>query len=232
MSLVDVPSHVPIGFCRSDGYSFATFFAESFIDECAHRAGTDPVAYRLQLLKDQPRLRAVLDKAASLAGWGSPLPAGHGRGVAIEQAYNSVVAQVAEVAVGADGELRVTRVCCAVDVGTVTNPDAVAAQVEGGILFGLTTVLMSEITIEGGRVVQSNFHDFPMLRLANAPAVETFVMPSTLPPGGAGEPGVVPIAAAVGNAAFAATGRRLRQLPLARTETIGERRTRSVLPAA
>lgn len=224
-----VPSHVPISAWRSNGYSFNTFFTEAFVDECAQVAGIDPVAYRRALLRNSPRHRAVLDRVAALAGWGSPMPPGRGRGIAIEEAYESVVAQVAEVTVGADGEVTVDRVYCVIDLGIVVNPDAVAAQMEGSILFGVTTALMSAITVEAGAVVESNFHDFPMQRLRNAPEVIVEIMPSALPPGGAGEPGIAPVAAAVANAIHAATGRRLRALPLALTETIGERRTRSVL---
>jgi isoquinoline 1-oxidoreductase beta subunit len=154
---------------------------------------------------------------------------GRGRGIAIEAAYESVVAQVAEVTVATDGEIRVDRVICVIDVGTVVNPDAVIAQTEGGILFGVTTALMSAITLDAGSVMESNFHDFPMQRLADAPDIVVEIIPSDLPPGGAGEPGIVPVAAAIANAIHAATGRRFRSLPLAVTETTGERRTRSVL---
>jgi isoquinoline 1-oxidoreductase beta subunit len=225
-----VPSHVPIGTWRSNGFSFGTFFAESFIDECALAAGEDPLAYRRRLLRDSPRHRAVLDRVAALAGWGTAMAPGRGRGIALEEAYDSVVAQVAEVTVAADGEVTVDRVFCAIDVGTVVNPDSVVAQMEGGILFGVTSALMSSITLEAGAVVESNFHDFPMQRLANAPAVVVGIVPSELPPGGAGEPGIIPVAAAIANAIHAATGRRLRSLPLAMVETIGERRLRTVLP--
>ncbi|PWC26531.1 xanthine dehydrogenase family protein molybdopterin-binding subunit [Teichococcus aestuarii] len=225
-----VPSHLPVGVWRSNGYSFNTFFTESFIDECALAAGQDPLAYRRALLRASPRHRAVLDRVAAMAGWGRPMAPGRGRGIALEAAYESVVAQVAEVTVAADGEVRVDHVFCAADVGTVVNPDAVAAQMEGGILFGATTAMMSALTLDAGAVVESNFHDFPLQRLANAPGVTVEILPSGLPPGGAGEPGVVPVAAAIANAIHAATGRRLRALPLAVTETIGTRRTRSLLP--
>jgi isoquinoline 1-oxidoreductase beta subunit len=231
----NVPSHMPIGFWRSNGFSFNTFFAESFVDECALAGGYDPLAYRRALLRNSPRHLAVLDRAAAMADWGAPMAAGRGRGIAIEAAYESVVAQVAEVTVAADGQVTVDRVFCAVDVGIVVNPDAVAAQMEGGILFGVTTALMSVVTLDAGAVVQSNFHDFPIQRLADAPQLVIEIMPSDLPPGGAGEPGIIPVAAAIANAIHAAIGRRLRSLPFATTETIGERRTRSVLlelPAA
>ncbi|MBH0239084.1 xanthine dehydrogenase family protein molybdopterin-binding subunit [Methylobrevis albus] len=225
-----VPGHMPIGLWRSNGFSFNTFFAESFIDECALAVEKDPLAYRRGLLQDRPRHLAVLDRVAAMAGWGTEMAPGRGRGIAIEECYLSVVAQVAEVTVAADGEITVDRVFCAIDAGTVVNPDAVVAQIEGGIAFGVTTTLMSAITIADGAVEQSNFHDFPMQRLANAPAVEVAIVESAFSPGGVGEPGVVPVAAAIANAIHSATGRRLRSLPLAVTETIGERRTRSVLP--
>ena len=227
-----VPSHMPIGFWRSNGFSFNTFFTESFIDECALAAQIDPVDYRRALLRDNPRHLAVLERVAAMAGWGSPMAQGRGRGIAIEECYRSVVAQVAEVTVADDGEVRVDRVFCAIDVGVVINPDAVVAQMEGGIIFGVSSTLNSNITLENGAVVETNFHDFPMQRLHNAPDVVVEIVESDVPPGGAGEPGIVPVAAAIGNAVHAATGRRLRSLPLADTETIGERRTRTVLRAS
>ncbi|QQA41173.1 xanthine dehydrogenase family protein molybdopterin-binding subunit [Pelagovum pacificum] len=227
----NVPSHLPIHFWRSNGYSFNTFFTESFIDECADAAGADPVAYRRDLLRDNPRHLAVLDRVAEMAGWSDPLPPGRGRGIAIEECYRSVVAQVAEVTVSPDGEVRVDRMVCALDAGLAINPDQVVAQIEGGIVYGVTAALMNRITIEGGAVAETNFHDFAVQRIANAPRIEVSIVESDGPPCGVGEPGVVPAAAAVANAIFAATGRRLRSLPLAVTETIGERRTRSVLPA-
>ncbi|WP_294642524.1 molybdopterin cofactor-binding domain-containing protein [uncultured Aureimonas sp.] len=225
----NVASHMPIGLWRSNGYAFNTFFSECFVDECAAAAGADPLGYRRMLLRDRPRHLAVLERAATLAGWGTPMAPRRGRGIAIEDCYQSVVAQVAEVTVAPDGEVRIDHVYCAVDVGTVINPDAVVAQMEGGIVFGATTALMSAITVEDGAVVESNFHDFPVQRIANAPRVTVAIIDSPLAPGGAGEPGVVPVAAAIGNAIFAATGRRLRTLPFARTDTVGVRRTRSVL---
>lgn len=227
-----VSSHMPIGFWRSNGFSFNTFFTESFIDECALAAQIDPLEYRRALLRDSPRHLAVLDRVAELAGWGTPMAPGRGRGIAIEECYRSVVAQVAEVTVAEDGEMTVDRVFCAIDVGIVINPDAVIAQMEGGIIFGVTTTLNSNITLQAGAVVETNFHDFPMQRLRNAPDVVVAIVESDLPPGGAGEPGIVPVAGAIANAIHAATGRRLRSLPLAITETVGERRTRTVLPDA
>jgi isoquinoline 1-oxidoreductase beta subunit len=224
-----VPNHVPVGTFRATGYSFGTFFAESFIDECAVAAGKDPLDFRRGLLRRNPRHLAVLDSVAALSGWGRPLPPGRGRGIAFEAAYESVVAQVAEVTVADDGEVTVDRYFCSVDVGTVVNPDAVTAQMEGGIVFGLTTALASAITIDAGAVVESNFHDYPMLRMRNAPEITVEIMPSDLPPGGAGEIGNVPVAAAVANAIHAATGRRIRSLPLAVAEPTGERQVRLLL---
>lgn len=226
---VHVPSHVPIHIWRSNGYFYNNFFSESFIDECADAAGIDPLAYRRQLLRDSPRHLRVLDRVAAMAGWDRPLPPGRGRGIAIEECYRSVVAQVAEVTIAPDGAIRVDRVFCALDAGLIINPDQVVAQMEGGIIFGVTTALMSEITFDRGAVVETNFHDFPMQRIAEAPAVEVALVASDEPPCGVGEPGMVPTAAAIANAIFAATGQRLRTLPLAVTETIGERQTRSVL---
>ncbi|APZ52260.1 xanthine dehydrogenase family protein molybdopterin-binding subunit [Salipiger abyssi] len=225
----NVPSHMPIGFWRSNGFSFNTFFTESFVDECALAASADPLAYRRALLRESPRHLAVLDRVAELSGWGTPMTPGRGRGIAIEECYRSVVAQVVEVTVAEDGELTVDRVFCALDVGLVFNPDAVVAQMEGGIIFGVTAALMGRITLDGGSVMESNFHDYPMQRMANAPAVEVSIVDSGLPPGGVGEPGVVPVAGAIGNAIFDATGRRLRSLPFANTESIGEQRIRTVL---
>ncbi|NKN37312.1 xanthine dehydrogenase family protein molybdopterin-binding subunit [Agrobacterium sp. a22-2] len=225
----NVPSHIPIGFWRSNGFSFNTFFTESFIDECALAAATDPLDYRRALLRDNPRHLAVLNRVAEISGWGTPLPPSRGRGIAMEECYRSIVAQVAEVTIAPDGEITVDRVFCAIDVGMVINPDAVVAQMEGGIVFGVTTALMSAITIDSGGVVETNFHDFPMIRIADSPDISVAIIDSDLPPGGAGEPGIVPVAAALANAIHAASGRRLRSLPLAATETIGERQTRRML---
>ncbi len=227
----NVPSHMPIGLWRSNGYSFNTFFTESFVDECALAAGADPLAYRRAMLRDSPRHLAVLDRVAEVAGWGSPMAPGQGRGIAIEECYRSVIAQIAEVTVAGDGEVRVDRIVCAIDAGLVINPDQVIAQIQGGALFGATSALMSAITIQDGAVMETNFHDFPVQRLANAPDVIVAIVDSDEPPCGVGEPGVVPVAAAIANAIFAATGRRLRTLPLAVTETIGERWTRTLLRA-
>jgi len=205
---------VPIGFWRSVGHSHNAFIKESFLDEVAAAGGKDPVELRRALLKNEPRFRAVLDLAAAKAGWGSPLPPGRARGVALHRSFGSIVAQVAEVEIAADGTLAVRRVVAAIDCGTVINPDTVAAQVQGSIVFGLTAALYGEISIDGGRVVEGNFDTYQMLRLSDMPEVEVHIVPSDAPPGGVGEPGVPPIAPAVANAIFAATGKRIRSLPL------------------
>ena len=205
---------VPVGYWRSVGHSHNTFAVECFVDELAHAAGRDPVAYRLDLLRDDPRTAAVLTLAAERSGWSAPPPAGRARGVALLRAYDSVVAQVAEVSVSDARELRVHRVTCAVDCGTVLNPGLVEAQLEGGVVFGLSAALHGEVTLADGKVQQSNFHDYPILRIPAAPAVDVHFLPSTEPPGGVGELGVPAIAPAVANAVFALTGQRLRRLPL------------------
>ena len=215
IEFVDTPIPVPIGPWRSVGHSQNAFVIESFIDELAHIAKEDPYQFRLRLLDDKPRHRGVLQLAAEKAGWGKPLPDGVSRGVAVYASFDSYVAQVAEVSVSKDRGIKVHRVVCAIDCGIVINPDTVAAQMESGIVYGLTAALKSKIDIEAGAVVQSNFHDFPLLRIDEMPKVETYIIPSTESPGGVGEPGLPPIAPAVANAVFAATGQRLRQLPLA-----------------
>ena len=183
------------------------------IDELAAAAHQDPVAFRRDLLRDSPRHRAVLDLAAEQAGWGTPAPDGHFRGVAVHESFGSWVAQVAEVSV-VGGAVRVHRVVCAVDCGMVVNPDTVRAQMEGGIVYGLTAALKGRITIEAGRVKESNFHDYPMLRIDEMPVIDVHIVASRSLPGGAGEPATPPIAPAVANAVFAATGRRVRSLPI------------------
>jgi isoquinoline 1-oxidoreductase subunit beta len=209
--LADVP--VPVGWWRAVGLTSGTFVVESYIDELAHAAGKDPVGYRRALLAERPRMRGVLDLAAAKAGWGTPLGGGRARGVAVAEGFGSNVAQVAEVSVK-DGAVRVHRVVCAVDCGTVINPDNVEAQIQSGIIYGLTAALKGAITLEGGQVTQSNFHDYRMLRMREVPAIEVYIVPSTENPGGIGEPGTPPVAPAVTNAIFAATGRRIRRLPI------------------
>lgn len=208
-------SGVPVGYWRSVSESSNAFMTECFLDEVAAAAGRDPVALRRELLASQPRYRGVLDLAAARAGWGEPLGKGRGRGIALHGgSFDSYVAQVAEVAVAEDGSVRVERVVCVVDCGVVVNPDTVTAQMEGGIVFGLSATLKGAITIAQGRVQQSNFHDYPLLRMHEMPVIEVHIVPSTDAPGGVGESGVPAVAPAVCNAIFAATGRRLRQLPV------------------
>jgi isoquinoline 1-oxidoreductase subunit beta len=212
------PGGVPTLWWRSVGHSANAFVVESFLDELAHAAGRDPYQVRRELLKDQPRHLRVLDRAAKEAGWGEPLPPGRGRGIAVHASFGSFVAEVAEVSVSKKGEVKVHRVVCAIDCGPVVNPDTVAAQMEGSVVFGLTAALYGEITFENGRVQQSNFHDYPMLRFEEMPRVETHIIASSDSMGGVGEPGVPPIAPAVTNAIFAATGKRIRRLPVDRRE--------------
>jgi isoquinoline 1-oxidoreductase beta subunit len=213
--LVDLHSPktaIPVLWWRSVGHSHTAFVMETFVDELAHAAGQDPLEYRRQLLGDHPRHLAAINLAAEKAGWGRPLPAGRFRGLAAHESFGSWVAQVAEVSV-ANGRVRVHRVVCAVDCGLCVNPAGVSAQMEGAIAFGLSAALHGELTLKNGRVQQSNFHDYPILRLNEMPEVEVHIVPSDEKAGGIGEPGVPPIAPAVANAVFAATGKRLRRLP-------------------
>jgi len=205
---------VPVGNWRSVSLTFNILARECFIDELAAAAHRDPLSLRLELLRHLPRHRAVLELAARKVGWGKPLPRGQGIGIAMLAFYDSIAAQVAEVAIEKDGTLRVPRVVCAADCGLIVNPKTVEAQLEGGMAFGLGAALKGEITIDKGRVLQSNFHDYDVLRIGEMPAVETYLVPSSAQPGGVGELGVPTIAPAVLNAIFAATGRRIRQLPL------------------
>jgi len=209
------PPGIPTAFWRSVGPSHNIFVVESFMDELAAAAKQDPVAYRRALLDKSPRAKAVLELAAEKAGWGKPLPKGVGRGVCLQHAFATYMAQVAEVEVSKDGAVRVRRVVCAVDCGTVVNPDTVRAQIQSGIIFGLTAALRGEITLKGGRVEQSNFHDYQILRMNEAPAIEVHIVKSGEAPGGMGEAGTSAIAPALTNAIFAATGKRIRKLPVA-----------------
>jgi isoquinoline 1-oxidoreductase beta subunit len=201
---------------RSVGHSHTAFSTETFLDELADAAGRDPFELRRELLVKHPRLRAVLELAASRAGWGSPLPSGRARGIALQESFGSFVAQVAEVSARPDGLPKVERVVCAVDCGVAVNPDVVRAQMEGGIGFGLGAALWSEITLEKGRVVQSNFDDYRTLRIDEMPKVEVHIVPSAEAPSGVGEPGVPPVGPAVANAFARLTGRRVRKLPFVR----------------
>lgn len=205
---------VPIGSWRSVGSAHNAFVTECFIDELAYKAGSDPYQYRRSLLlKNNPRVLAVLDHAATLMQWGQALPPGHGLGIAVHDGFGSVVCQIAEVFVNGNKTV-VKRICCVVDCGTVVNPEIVTSQIESGVVFGLTAALKSRITISKGRVEQSNFHDFRLMRINEMPEIDVHIMPSERPPGGVGEIGVPPAAPAVANAIFAVTGKRLRALPL------------------
>ncbi len=207
-------NRVPVLWWRSVGHTHTGFVVESFVDECAHAGGRDPYEYRKALLAAQPRHLGVLTLAAEKAGWGSPLPTGRARGIAVHASFGSWCAQVAEVSVS-DGRPRVHRVVCAIDCGRAINPETIRAQMESGIVFGLTAALHGQITLKEGRVEQSNFHDYPVLRLNEMPEVEVHIVPSAERPSGIGEPGTPLMAAAVCNALFALTGRRLRRLPIA-----------------
>ena len=212
-----VESAVPLGFWRSVGHSQNAFFTEAFLDELAAAAGKDPYQFRRSLLANHPRHLAVLDLAATRAGWNRPAPAGRARGIALHQSFGSIVAQVAEVSlVKGDKGLapKVHRVVCAIDCGTVINPDIVAAQMESGIVFGLTAALYGEITIKGGAVEQKNFPDYEMLRMADMPRIETHIVASAAFPGGVGEPGTPPVAPALANALYKLTGKPVRSLPI------------------
>ncbi|HLZ49558.1 MAG TPA: xanthine dehydrogenase family protein molybdopterin-binding subunit [Candidatus Acidoferrum sp.] len=204
---------VPVQWWRSVGHSHTGFSVEAFFDEVAHLGGKDPYQLRRKLLAAQPRMLATLDLAAQKAGWGAPLPKGVGRGIATHFSFDSYVAQVIEASVE-KGAVRVHRIVCAVDCGTVVNPNQVRAQMEGGIIYGLSAALKSEITLENGRVQQSNFHDFEVIRMSEAPPIEVHIVPSDERPTGVGEPGVPPVASALANALFAATGKRVRHLPI------------------
>jgi len=207
------PTPVTVQWWRSVGNSHTAFAMESFVDELAHAAKRDPLELRRELLKGATQHLKVLEAAADRAGWGKPAPSGVGRGIAVHGSFGSVAAQVAEVSVERD-RIRVHRVVCAIDCGTAVNPAGVAAQLESAVVFGLSAALYGEITFREGRVQQSNFHDYRPLRLFEMPVVEVHIVPSTERPSGVGEPGVPPIAPAVANAVFAATGQRLRRLPL------------------
>lgn len=205
---------IPVLWWRSVGHSHTGFVMESLIDELAHRAKKDPVEYRRKHLHDHPRHLAALNLAVDKSGWGKPLEKGHFHGVAVHESFGSFVAQVAEVSVSEEGILKVHKVTCAIDCGLAVNPEGVKAQMESGIVFALSALLHGQITFEKGTVKQRNFHDYPILRMHETPLIETHIVQSTDKMGGAGECGVPPLAPAVTNAIFAATGKRVRELPI------------------
>ena len=208
------PKGIQTAFWRSVGPSHNIFVVESFIDELAAAAKKDPVEYRRALLDKSPRAKAVLDLAAEKSGWGQPLPKGSGRGVSVQNVFGSYMAQVAEVAVSKDGDVAVKRITCAVDCGIGINPNTIEAQAQSAIVYGLTAVLYGEITLKDGRVEQSNFDNYRALRINEIPAIDIHIIDSGEAPGGMGEPGTCAVPPAITNAIFAATGMRLRKLPI------------------
>jgi isoquinoline 1-oxidoreductase subunit beta len=215
-------THVPVMFWRSVGSSQNAFAMESFVDELAHEAGQDPYQFRRALLQGKPDFLNVLDTLAEKGDWGKPLPAGKGRGLAIHESFGTIVGEIAEVAVDAKGGVKVERVVAVVDCGHVVNPRTVEMQIESGVIYGLTAALYDEITIKDGAVEQSNFDSYQMVRMADAPRIETHLALSGGSKwGGIGEPGTPPIAPAVCNAIYAATGRRIRSLPIKNADLAG-----------
>ena len=205
---------VPIGFWRSVYDSQTAFANECFLDEMAELAGRDPYEFRRLLLIEKPRYLGALDLAAQKAGWRQPILPGRGRGIAVHYSFQSYAAQVAEVSVSPQGEVKVHRIVCALDCGRTINPLSIEAQVQGSTVFGLTAALKGEITIAGGRVEQGNFDNYKLLMMSEMPEVEAHIVPSTQPPTGVGEPAVPPVAPALANAIYAATGIRVRKLPI------------------
>jgi isoquinoline 1-oxidoreductase beta subunit len=216
----NAPRTLSVLWWRSVGHTHTGFVNESFLDEVAHAGGKDPYELRRQLLQNEPRHLAVLELAAEKGDWGKPLPQGRARGIAVRKSFESYVAEVAEVSLDGGGEVRVHRVVCAVDCGITVNPWNVVAQMESAIVYGLTAALYSELTVKKGRVQQSNFHDYPVLRMDRMPKIEVHLVKSTEKPTGVGEPGVPPLAAAVANALFALTGKRVRKLPIKMSEAV------------
>jgi len=217
------PPGLVTGFWRGVGPAHNVFVIESFIDELAHKAGVDPVQFRLGMLDKAPRMKAALKLAAEKSGWGTPLPPRCGRGVAIQPSFTSWIATVVEAGVDDDGEVTLRRVTCVVDTGIAVNPNTIVAQLQGGLVFGLTAALYGEITIEKGRVQQSNFHDYRMLRMNQTPPIDVHIIRSGEMPGGIGEAGTVAAMAPLANAIFAATGKRLRRLPIDRDVLAGRK---------
>jgi isoquinoline 1-oxidoreductase beta subunit len=218
---------VPVQWWRSVGHSHTGFSVEAFLDEVAHAGKKDPYELRRKLLAKEPRMLAALNLVAEKSGWGKPLPKGIGRGIATHFSFDSYVAQVVEASVEKNGSVKVHRVVCAVDCGRTINPDIVKAQMEGGIIFGLTAALKTEITLENGRVQQNNFHDYQMLRIFEAPVIEVHIVASEANPTGVGEPGVPPVAPALANAIFAVTGKRIRSLPIRTTDLAASNEVKS-----
>ncbi len=214
IAVVDGDTHVPIAAWRSVDHSQQTFFTESFVDEIAHRAGKNPYQFRMEMLVDHPRHRKVLEVAAEAAGYGQNLPEGHALGIAVQESFGSIVAEVAEVSLDENNRPVVHKVTCAIDCGWAVNPDTVEAQVESGIIYGLTAALYGEITIENGRVAQNNFPDYEMVRMNDAPEIDVHIVESGEALGGLGEPSTPPLAAAVANGLYILTGQRVRSLPL------------------
>lgn len=214
---VESPTHVPFGAWRSVAHSQHSFFLESFIDELAWRAEQDPYRFRLSLLENKPRHARALQEAAIAAGWDTPVAEGRARGIALQQSFGSIAAQVAEISLDEEGRVRVEKVTCSIDCGRVVHPDTASSQIESGIIYGLTAALYGQISIEQGRVVESNFHDYEMLHLAESPEIEVILLETEgVSIGGLGEPATPPISAAVANAVYALTGQRVRELPLKR----------------
>jgi len=211
---LNVDTGIPVGFWRSVNNSYNGFAVETFVDEMAHAAGKDPYEFRRDLLGGSPRHLRALNLAAEKAGWGTPLPEGHARGIAVHLSFRSYVAEVAEVSVASDGSVQVHKVVCAIDCGPVVNPAIVESQMQSAIVYGLTAALWGEVHVDNGRIVEGNFDKYRMLRMKEMPVVEVHIVPTTDPQGGAGEPATPPIAPAVCNAIFAATGKRIRKLPI------------------
>jgi isoquinoline 1-oxidoreductase beta subunit len=216
----NVQSMISVLWWRSVGHSQNAYAVETFIDQMAHAAGQDPLAYRLSLLPKQSRLGAVLQLAADRAGWGQPVASGIGRGIAAAESFGSFVAQVVEASKGKDGKIKVDRVVCAVDCGIAVNPDVVKAQMEGGIGYGLGAILRNQISFTDGRVDQNNFDSYQPLRIGDMPKIEVHLLPSTAHPSGVGEPGVPPLGPALANAIFAITGQRLTTLPMSNSNLV------------